>query len=371
MVKNAHDIAVVELERAVFLPALAALQLQQPLDERIGRGLPQRITHRHIDRTDLIGNRIKHREQQALVGQYDRRLFVRFETASQQSFEKRMHILALQAVRRGRNYRDLFRLYETAVRPGIQRCRIFPDIGTQEQTRLMIGITDIIIVVIPPEFGPSAVAQPSKQALLASGQRVETDDYVTALGRGKFIGQVVGRDPFGRDTVHHPLVSQSLNGQGRPIFVVDCPQRAPDRHKPCFFVREITLRTETLPKTRHNADLLGSQVGKMVLERMQIADIGKKNIRIDQVFIDLVEVGKEHVAPKIKFVETFVVVPAVNLVKFGHQFDAIATDNSRDLLHQVVDTHETGLPHGTERNTRKGVGKKEAGATTRKNQVQR
>ena len=126
-----------------------------------------------------------------------------------------------------------------------------------------------------------------------------------------------------------------------------------------------------MPKLPNHPDLIVRQIRMIAFERFQIADVREQHIRIDQVFIDLVEVGKEHVAPKIKFVETFVVVPAVNLVKCGHQFDAIATGNSRDLLHQVVDIHETGLPHGTERNTRKGVGKKEAGATTRKNQVQR
>ena len=86
---------------ATLAVTAVALQFEQPLDKGIGRRLPQRISHRHVDVIRYLRRqRMQQRHQQRLVGKHYGRLLVE----GQRRRDLPQHgcgILALKDIRHG------------------------------------------------------------------------------------------------------------------------------------------------------------------------------------------------------------------------------------------------------------------------------
>ena len=372
MQKQSGHIAVIVHRLAVAARLSATLKLDEPLDERIGHRLAQRIAHRHIDLFDLLGNRIEYGQQQRLVGQHNGGLLAGPYAALDQSAQKFVHVLALHAVGRGRHDFDPLRPAEAVAGETLAgRRREIPDILAQKQARLVIGITDVIIVVVPVELDPAAAVHPAEKPFLALRQRVESRHDIARLRIvGPFDG-LLSRKALGGLAVNHALVSEPLLAQTIAETVIDVGHASPNRHKTLFFLGKLAFEPEASPETGDHLDLFGSQIGAVALERFQVAHIGEKHVGIDQVLVDLIEIGQQHAAPEIKRVETFVVIAGIDFVKLGNELDLIAQAHPGHPLHDFPQTLETGLPQRTPSHRGERIAEKEPCPAARKHHAQR
>ena len=171
--------------------------------------------------------------------------------------------------------------------------------------------------------------------------------------------------------MNHALVSEPLLAQTIAETVIDVGPASPNRHKTLFFLGKLAFEPEASPETGDHLDLFGSQIGAVALERFQVAHIGEKHVGIDQVLVDLIEIGQQHAAPEIKRVETFVVIAGVDFVKLGNELDLIAQAHPSHPLHDFPQTLETGLPQRTPSHRGERIAEKEPGPAARKHHAQR
>ena len=344
MLQQAERVVVIKPGISAPHP-LAPLQPDQTLDERISRRLPQWIPHRNVQLIDRAGNGVQHRQQQRFVGQHDGRLFIRRFAAVDQFLQKSMDVLALQSVGRRGNDDRFFGSSEMVVPdPRLRRRRIIPDIVPQEHPRLVIFMINVIRIVVPVELGAAAFFQSVEQSFLTGRQRIESDHDITAVRIAGQGDRFVVEQSLGSRPVNHAFISQSLRRKRLAEPVVNIGQRLPDRQEVPLFVGTGTPGAETLPKLPNHPDLIVRQIRMIAFERFQIADVREQHIRIDQVFVDLVEIGQQHIPPEIEGIETLVVNTGINLVKFGNQLDPVAAAQARQPFHQFADANESGLP---------------------------
>ena len=110
---------------------------------------------------------------------------------------------------------------------------------------------------------------------------------------------------------------------------------------------------------RKDAQLRGREVGNIGFDLLDLRDVAEEHLRVDQVFVDRIEVREEHIAPEIELVEGFVVVGRVDFVKLGDEPHAVARMQPRYFARQVVDRHPFGLPHRTPGDTPQGIDEKQ------------
>ena len=110
---------------------------------------------------------------------------------------------------------------------------------------------------------------------------------------------------------------------------------------------------------RKDAQLRGREVGNIGFDLLDLRDVAEQHLRVDQVFVNRIEVREEHIAPEIELVEGFVVVGRVDFVKLGDEPHAVARMQPRYFARQVVDRHPFGLPHRTPGDTPQGVDEKQ------------
>ena len=166
--------------------------------------------------------------------------------------------------------------------------------------------------------------------------------------------------------MHHPLISKPLIKKILSILLIDRSERSPNRYELLLLLRKVPFFSKALPKTGNNGNLLRRQIGAIIFQFPQITDISKKHISVDQIFINLIEIRQEHIAPKIELVKGFVMIPTVHFVQFSDQLDTITAMDTRDLLHQIVNLHKTRLPYRSLSNFRERIGKKKLGTTAGK-----
>ena len=354
------------------LPPFAPVDLQfdEPLQKSVCKGRFERIAHRYVDTAGLLRQRMKERQQQVFVGQYDGGLLVQrrlFTGGGTQGVENPTGLFALHGIRGGGDNCHLLLFTEVIVRHFDRRrkCRV---IFAHEHSRLLIGILQIIVVVIPIKIGLGIVLQETEQHLLAGGESVEArDDIMPLLGEG----EIARQQPVGCRTLHHPAVGKFQPLQPLAKAVINIPQRSPHRQKAAFLLRERRPVGKVGPELADHLQLFGSQVGDVGLQLLQFVDVAEQRIGVDTIFIDRIEVVEQHLAPEIELVERLFVIGRIDLVQLGDQADAFARMQPRNLLHQIVDRQPMRLPHRTFGQMRKGVDEKVAGTTGRKENVKR
>ena len=360
------------IERRPLPPfAPVRLQLDEPFQKGVGKGRLDRVSHRHVDAAGLLRQRMEQRQQQVFVGQHDGRLLVQrpFPAVGTgaQRIEYPAGIFALHGVRR-RGYDRQLLLFSKIIMRQLDHRWKRRMVFTHEHSRLLVGVFQIVVVVIPIEIGFGVVLQKTEQHLLAGRKSIESrHDIAPPLGES----EIARQQPLGRGALHHTSVGDPLTLQPCAETVVDVAQRPPHSQETAFLLRKRRSVGEIGPELADHLQLFGGQVGDVGLQLLQLVDIAEQRIGVDTVLVDRVEVVEQHLAPEIELVERFVVAGRIDLVQLGDQSDAFARMQSRNLLHQVVDRQPTGLPHRPFGQMRKGVDEEMAGTTGREENVQR
>ena len=363
--EDAGDVGMVE-RAAVALAAAVVLQLHQTLDERVGQALPQGEAHRHVHPSDVGGQGVQQRQQQVLVGKHHGGLLAQrgpgargdagvfLPAAAGQVGEDRRGILALHGVRDGGDRHDLL-LPPHVVVPKFRAGRELRHVRTHEHTRLLFGVVLIIRVVVPVKIGFGRRGEEPEKALLALGKGVEPrHDITPGLGED----EPAPADAVGGGALHHAVVGDAERRETLPEAAVDGAEGLPDRQKTAFLLRKVGLLAERGPE-RKDAQLRGREVGNIGFDLLDLRDVAEQHLRVDQVFVDRIEVREEHVAPEIELVERFVVVGRVDFVELGDEPHAVARMQPRYFARQVVDRHPFGLPHRTPGDTPQGIDEKQ------------
>ncbi len=305
-----RDVDMVELRLCILSAPAVRLQLGQTFDKGIYERLAQRVTHSDVDPLQPLGQRVEQRQEQILVGQHYGRALV--ELLGRQRAQYVRDIFALYGIR-GAGYRleALVASQQRVVRY-ICRGRKERQILADEHTGFVLLAVGIPRVVVPQKLRAGAVrGYMLEYALLALRQCVVTCHDITSRGIGAGFAR---GDPLCRRAVGHALIGHAQRGDPLAETAVYVGQCAPDVQKLAFLFGQRRLVAEAAPECDY-ALLLGRKIRYVGFELLYLFDVAQQHAGIDHVFVDHVEVGKQHLAPEVELVESLVrVVLCVYLI---------------------------------------------------------
>ena len=245
------------------------------------------------------------------------------------------------------------------------------DVRAHEHPGLLFGVVLIISVVIPVEIGFGGNSKEFEELLFALRQGVESRHYIPPrFGKGeRAFGDAVGGGPLDqrigqrRFSPSQFVATRPYVGHGRKVGGLAAIPLHGLFHRAGRELREVFS-----PVLGQNLQLGGRQVGDVGFDLLDFGDVAEEHLRVDQVFVDRIEVREEHIAPEIELVEGFVVVGRVDFVKLGDEPHAVARMQPRYFARQVVDRHPFGLPHRTPGDTPQGIDEKQPRTPRRKEQ---
>ena len=92
------------------------------------------------------------------------------------------------------------------------------------------------------------------------------------------------------------------------------------------------------------------QIREGILDGLEVGNVGEQLSGIRQIFVDIVEIGKDHVTPEYEFIKRFglwikFLVAGMQLEKL---FDAVGLLKATDLVEEVIDRqhHRSDNRHG-------------------------
>ena len=181
-----------------------------------------------------------------------------------------------------------------------------------EHTGFVLLAVGIPRVVVPQKLRAGAVrGYMLEYALLALRQCVVTCHDITSRGIGAGFAR---GDPLCRRAVGHALIGHAQRGDPLAETAVYVGQCAPDVQKLAFLFGQRRLVSEAAPECDY-ALLLGRKIRYVCFELLYLFDVAQQHAGIDHVFVDHVEVGKQHLAPEVELVESLVrVVLCVYLI---------------------------------------------------------
>ena len=362
-----YSVGIDIVERVARRPRTGmVLQFEQPLQKRVSQSVAQRIAHGYVHRAYVFGQSVKQRHQQILVRQHHGGLLVQFPVAGKVA-KHRNRIFALYDVRPCGDRMQRADIAEVIVAHAAFG-RQFADTLPHEQSRLLRLVGYIIVVVIPEEIDIVIVREIGEQPSFAGRKRVESRHDVTARRQRICIAAIYSPD---RLAIYHAGICNAERAQTFAILVVNGAERPPDCQKPPFLLRKRRLLAYRPPEIGYYAQLFFGEIADIGFQLLYIGYVAEKLRRIDHVFVYHVEIGKQHFAPEIEFVETFVVIFGIYAVEFGYQSDFIGRTQFSQLRHHVVHRQIFGFPNRAVGNRRERIGEEKPRTPRREHYRQR
>ena len=258
----------------------------------------QRIAHRHIDRSYLLGKRVQQREQQLLVRKQHRRGEKIHGTGGlRYLLQNPANILGLTGCGRNGDSRNLRNtLTKTSVlRQRVPR-RIAADIVLHEKRGLVGPVLYGLSVIIPVEIPLPGLEQGVEQLPLASVGCIESheDDVAVALqDLQQFRISVL--ETLGHRAVDHALVCLAPGKQGgaeRGVYVI---HPAPHTYE-VTLIGFVPALYEHAPEKLYRLTLIVGQIVITAVYLLDIRDIGEKPPGIHQILVDIIEVVEYHLS---------------------------------------------------------------------------
>ncbi len=207
-----------------------------------------------------------------------------------------------------------------------------------------MGVTDHRRGIVPAELRPALFLQEGQQLLLA---------FVQSIQPYKDIAGVSGNACPGHLAVDHPLVCEPPAAQRLVELHIYGIQQIPDPEKTLLgsgMVRRHidfqppVLRAEMGDKRLNGPALRLAQPGIVILNVPEVRDVGEYVTGIDQIFVYVVEIVENHIAPEDELVQSLRPVPAtlqsrgIAAVQLHQQRYPIGTAQIRAFQEQVADS---------------------------------
>ena len=230
-----------------------ALQVEDSLYKRVCKSLTERITHRNINLTQLLGKWMQQWLEHVLVGKHDGSLLI--QTTINGKFAQNLrHIFALHNIRDCRHLRHCLYVTEIIVWD-IHARRELHNIITQEHTCLLRLVLGIVWIVIPEELGISSGCQKLHQMLLASRERIESGNNISTRFGERCLTLV---NYIGSRTMNHSSIGNTQRSQSLTIGMIYRSQRSPHSQKTAFLLGQRCSFSDISPESGNNLQLLGS-----------------------------------------------------------------------------------------------------------------
>ena len=268
----------------------------------------QGIAHGDIDRSDLLRKGIEQREKQLLVRQEDGgREEVGGAFLPDYPLQDVVDVLGLAYSRR-----DGDRLYpgRSLTQPSVLRQRveggIAGDIVLHEEGGFVGRVADSLAVVVPVEVPAAEFLKSLEEGALAAVRGIESYEHrpVIAFQSPEQV-RVALLETFGHRAVYHALVGLSPALQQSPQTGVDAVHAVPHSQE-LLFLAPLAARDGHPPERGYGLPLGRTEVVVAVLYLLEVLDVRKKSGGIGHVFVDVVEVGQDHLAAVDEIVETLV-----------------------------------------------------------------
>ena len=93
-------------------------------------------------------------------------------------------------------------------------------------------------------------------------------------------------------------------------------------------------------ETLQSFTLVFREIGKRVLDLLELLDIGEQAIRADQILVDIVEVTQDHIPPEDEFIERLRILDQILIavVQFQQESDSVAGPSAGDFIEEIVDS---------------------------------
>ena len=117
---------------------------------------------------------------------------------------------------------------------------------------------------------------------------------------------------LGKAAINHAFIGHTLDFQGIVKVMVKGLEKVPDLKEARLHVGILTcdingkpsvLLEEMAEKGFQGIFLSRCKIGIIILDLLEISHIGEKLVRICKIFIDVIEIGKNHVTPENELVK--------------------------------------------------------------------
>ena len=178
---------------------------------------------------------------------------------------------------------------------------------------------------------------------------------------------MVFRQLAGKKALPHSFVAKFFFGEVAFEGLVGGVEFVPHLQE-LFLLPAELLGMETAPKAADEVDLPGREVGEFVLDFLQGYEVGEQGPGVNEVFVDVVEVAEQHVAPEIEVVEPFVAsgTGKVSFVKFDNQCQVVGLFQVGLALDEFSQGEDFRHPQGTVGQRGQFPGEEQTGPFVRK-----
>lgn len=333
----------IALAEAFALGVIAVgLQGDELIDER-GKGrLREWIARRDIDLFDLFGQCVDDALQQVLVAEHNGRVATVGDAVFPLFEQPLTDESSLCGVGFCRDIGDVFRLSEMVVDFlvfVVEFVRKFVEILTNEMATFVV-VFHIIIVEIPVETGATLSLEAFEEFLFDFLQHIEAHENVGIVLEINLV-------EFRHLPIQTTFVSQTLLFESGVERSVNLVEFIPNRQE---FLLELAFGLFGLEIGEKLGEKLLLLVGKIgrVVEFVYVAKVGEDAARVGEVFVDVVEVGKQQLSPREELVERFVLARdgGENAVEVADEFHRIGHFERAVVAKQVADGDVRRAPDG-------------------------